>query len=470
MGNEKPPAGESSPIKVTVSSDKLEAVIIAGSDAGPPDRSMLAAALERAGVNFGVDQTAIDAFLANPTSGPTIIARGDPPEAGKDARIEFKVDLNPSRLPKVATNGHIDYKNIDFLQNATAGSVLALKHPATSGRKGTSVLGTELSAPDGKDIPLPQGTNTEVSENGLTLTATADGSVVYAHNKISIQPVTTISGDVNIETGNINAVGSLRVSGNIESGFEVKVAGDLEVGGNVGDSTIECGGNVLVKGCFIGQGLGAITAVGNVTIGNVDNQTVEAGGDIVIGGEAINAHLHAGLTIDFKSKKGKMVGGEITARNQIHAHVLGNDAGTTTVVRVGYDAELMRNYYKTKKEIERIENDIERVKEALYSLHRLKLDDKLPEAKKPVLVKLDQFMQSVPGQLEALQNQKTEYEKKIEENSKAKIIVEDEANLGVELHFGLVYLQLDSVEKCRVYSNEYGKVTSAPVDHATVTD
>ena len=53
-----------------------------------------------------------------------------------------------------------------------------------------------------------------------------------------------------------DAVGSLRVSGKICTGFTVHVGGNLEVSGNVEDARIKVQGNILVRGGFNGAGAG----------------------------------------------------------------------------------------------------------------------------------------------------------------------------------------------------------------------
>ncbi|MCP4707055.1 MAG: DUF342 domain-containing protein, partial [Planctomycetes bacterium] len=298
-------------------------------------------------------------------------------------------------------------------------TVLAVKHPRTEGTPGLSVQSRELSAIKGKDKILPMGSNTYASKDKLQLLAKTDGSISYVGNRISIQPISTISGDVSVETGNIDAIGSLKVRGDVGAGYVVKVGGDLEIGGNVMDATIDCGGNVLVKGGFIGQANGRIMAKGDVTVRYVENQTIVANGDIYIGGEAMNARLMSGNAIYFKGGKSKLVGGDCTARNLIWLRDIGNETGTITVARVGYDPKLMSEYNNAKKEVERLETDLARVKEGLLVLIKLQMDGKLPDAKKPVLAKLKQFQATAPEQIEASRSKIAELEKKIEENSKA---------------------------------------------------
>ncbi len=461
---------ETAVVKVSISSDKLTAFIEISSDPPPQlpfEPEVIFTALRNACVVHGVDEDAVrQAALDGKLDEKIPVAAGTPPKAGDDARIEFKVDLESSRTPKVGDDGRIDYKNIDFLRNAPAGAVLAVKHPRMEGVPGMDVRGKEVSAMKGKDKSLPMGSNTYASKDKLQLLAKTDGSIVYAGKRINIQPISTISGNISVETGNIDAIGSLKVRGEINAGYIVKVGGDLEIGGNVMDAIIECGGNVMVKGGFIGRGKGRIVAKGNVTVRYVENQTIVANGDIIIGGEAMNARLMSGNAVYFKGGKSKLVGGETTARNLIWVRDIGNETGTITVARVGYDPKLMGEYNQTKQEIERLETDLSRVKEGLLVLIKLEMDGKLPDAKKPILEKLKQFQGSAPGQIEGHQKKMAELQKKIEENSQAKIAVEGKAYAGAKFYFGLVYNELQRLEERRIYGIEYGKVLGSNFDRA----
>lgn len=463
---------ETAVVKVSVSEDKLTAFVQIPSDPPPSlpfDEEVLYEALRDAGIVYGIDDEAVSRAATGETPDEKIpVATGTPSKTGDDAWIEFKVDLESDRTPKVGTDGRIDYKNIDFLRNAPEGAVLAVKHSRTEGVPGMNVLGKEISAMKGRDKILPIGSNTYASKDKMQLFAKTDGSIVYTGGRVNIHPISTISGNVSVETGNIDAIGSLKVCGDIDAGYIVKVGGDLEVSGNVMDATVEVGGNVMVKGGFIGQGKGRIVAQGNVTVRYVESQLIIANGDIHIGGEAMNARLMSGNAIYFKSAKSKLVGGDITARNLIWARDVGNDTGTITVARVGFDPMLMSEYNKAKREIERLETDLARVKEGLLVLIKLEMDGKLPEAKKPVLEKLRQFQSTAPEQIEAHQKKKAELEQKLKENSVAKIAIEGKAYPGAIFYFGLTYNELRRLEERRIYGIEYGKVLGSNFDRAKI--
>lgn len=453
---------------VTLSDDKLTAFLYLDSDElgereiTPED---LIRNLKSAGVFYGLDKQAIDDITEQKLlNKKQIVARGLPPETGKAASFELCFDPNRKIAPKEGTDGRIDYRDMDFLQNAEPGQVLVKKIPATKGTPGKTVTNEEIPPRPGKDKKIPKGVNTEVSADGMTLSAIKAGTIVYSGSVASVQPVTTISGSVDLTTGNINCKGSLKVMKDIKSDFRVDVDGDLEVTGNIEDAEINCKGNVVVKGGFIGRGDGVINALGDVTVKYVVNQKINSGGNITIGGEVVNAHIHGHDQIEMIGSKAMVVGGTLTARKLIKATTIGADAGTRTILKVAFDAGLMKQAHAVASEVERLNADGKRVKEALVGLYKLKMAKQLPPAKEAVLKKLEEFKNNLPAQLEELALQQQEIDKKLAEFKCATVIAEKDAFPGVQVHIGRQYKEVDSVRGPMIFEIVGDSIVAASFD------
>ena len=442
-------------IKINVSKDGLTAMMVLHPpQPGEPltTKEDLLAEIERAGIVLGLIETAIDTCLRDKQfNTPIIIAKGQPPTKGDNTVFDYKFDTTNNHSPREDKDGRIDYKDINFIQNAQEGMVLATRTPATAGQPGHSVNGKDLPPLAGRDIPFRCGPNTKLSDDGNSLLAASNGVIVHRDGEVSVKDVMTISSDVDFNVGNLDCRGSLRISGDVKAGFSVNVDGDLEVNGSVEDCTITAKGNIMVKGGFFGNGTGVMHADGNVTVKFVEGQKITAGGDIVVGGEMINCNVTAKGNIHVKGKKGKIVGGDIRAGKVIRACVLGSEAGTHTLLSVAYDAELMRSYYESGKEIQRLNADFARIKEALYGLYRLQMDGKLTPDKKAALEKLEAFQKDLPGNLEALQKTRTTIEEKLREYKDARVIAEEIIYPGVQAHFGLIYREvLEEARQCQL--------------------
>jgi len=454
-------------VQITVSKDSMNATMLLrnqGDDAEPITIDEIMNELTQAEIVFGINKNAIeDAVLHEKLNTPIIIAEGTLPQRGENSRFTYNFNTSQEHRPKVDDDGRIDYKNINFIQNVEKGQVLATCTPPEPGKPGTNIFGKSIKGPDGRAIPFKNGVNTAISNDGLSLVATASGAIVYLYGKIAVNDVMVISGDVDFNVGNINCRGSVKVTGHIKAGFELKIDGDLEVAGNVEDCQIDVKGNIMIKGGFFGKGEGYMHADGDVFLKYAEGQKIVAGGDINIGGEVINCQLLAGGNVCVKGNKGKIVGGTTKAYKEIKAAVLGSDAGTKTVLAVAYDSELMKKYANTVKEIERLNQDSEKIKKVMYNLYRQQMDGKLTPEKTEALNKLEQFQKSLPTNLENMEKDKIDIEETLKKLEDARIIAENMLYPGVRARFGLIYRDiLEEQSKCvlkldgnKVYISEY---------------
>jgi len=404
------------------------------------------------GVVFGIDEGAIERIVANHEyNTPRMVAAGTKPKRGEAARFEYNFDTSDDRKPKENDSGHIDYKDIDFIQNVGEGETLVTKIPPGQGIPGMSVLGKELAGPEGRDIPFKNGANTKISDDGLQLLAAANGAIQFIHSKVSVSDVITISGDVDHNVGNIRAKGSVRVSGHVRAGFKIEVDGDLEVNGNVEDADLDVKGNIYVKGGFFGSGKGVMKAGGDITLKFAEGQKISAGNEIHVGGEIINCQAVAKEKILMKGRKGRIVGGDVKAGKEIRSSVLGSEAGSLTSLTVAFDPETMAKLREIDEELKRLNDDGERVKEALYALLRLQMDGKLTSDKQTAMVKLKAFQKELPDNIAEMEKQKEQVVKQLEKYKDSQIIAEDTLHSGVKAQFGIVYREFtDDKKRCRL--------------------
>ncbi|RME26112.1 MAG: DUF342 domain-containing protein [Candidatus Zixiibacteriota bacterium] len=230
------------------------------------------------------------------------------------------------------------------------------------------------------------------------------------------------------------------------------------MGGNVEESNIECGGSVLVKGGCIGGGGGQITAGGDVSFKFAEGYRITAAGDVFAVTEINSCHVTAGGTVHVTASGGRIVGGDVRAGKVIRASILGSDAGTNTVLTVGFNAELMTRHHELTDELERLRQDSGRVKETLYKLHRLELDGKLTDEKRQVLGKLHQFMEALPENEERLLTEISSLEDQLREIRDARIMAEEALFPGVRACFGVICREIvDQQPRC-LLTAETGRV------------
>jgi len=441
-------------------------IVAAELEEATPDLDKIKQLLKENDVVFGVNEDSITNALSNTeNTGPTVIAQGIPVQAGNDATIELLFEVQSSAEPSVDDRGRIDYKNLHFIQNARAGQILARKTPATAGTPGKSVFGTPVAAKPGRDRQLGKGTNTEISSDGLELSATIDGTIAYKFNTVAIHPNENIPASVDTKTGNIDCVGSLKIGKDISSDFTVIAGHNIEVSGNVADAIVQAGGSVMIHGGYFGAGKGKLIAGADVTAKYVENQKIRAGGSVMIGGEALNADIYADDAVYVQGKPGSIIGGSVAAKNLVRAVQIGNEASVPTHIHVAYDMKTVDRLREVGHELERLHADEKRIKDAMVFLYKLEMNGKLPADKKEALDQFKVFIKDMPNLIGELKQEQEQLRAKLQLMTEARIVVEGKAYAGSVLHFGGIYKELMDDEKGPIVFEKAGDtIIKVPLD------
>ncbi|HUU27333.1 MAG TPA: FapA family protein [archaeon] len=355
-------------------------------------------ALEAASVTNGIDKNNLERiFRESLFDQEVLVARGNPPEEGRDAQTECFFQTLKEFHPQEDKDGRIDYKAVSLLVNVAKGDQLCRLHPATEGVPGQSVTGEIIKPKAVRDIKLPQGLNTEPTPGDPNLLISSVNGCVSLNKAglVEVNPKLEIKGDVDFATGNINYDGSLFVFGDIKSGFKVMVTEDLEVGGCVEDAEIEAGGNVLIKNGFIGRGKGIIRTKGDLIVKYVQGQQIYCGGNLIVGGEIMHGKVKVTGDLKASGKKGAIIGGTHEVEGSVEATQIGNISYTPTMVAVGCNFQLLERLQQIEEETKRIKANQDKVKNALYNLSRLRI--KLKGTLPPELQNLSDRLQETIG-------------------------------------------------------------------------
>ncbi|MDR0503706.1 MAG: FapA family protein [Treponema sp.] len=319
------------------------------------------------------------------------VAEGTKPVNGKDAYIQYNFETDQTKIKlKEGMNGKVNFKELNIIQNVVQNQVLARKIPPEDGIDGKTVTGKILPAKAGSDIPMPLGTNVHVGDDGDSIIADINGQVIIVSDKINVEPVYTVEGDVNLKVGNIIFLGTVVINGNVEDGFSVKAAGNIEIHGTVSKAELDAEGDIIIYQGINGKGSGRIRAGRSMWSRFIENAIVEAGNMVVVTDGIINSHVDAIKSIICTGKRAHIMGGRLRAGEEINAKVLGNPtSGTETVCEVGFDP-------KSKIELDRLirvkadsENELENLRLDLQTLINTKKQRKsLPEEKEAYMQEL----------------------------------------------------------------------------------
>ncbi|GHV69915.1 polymerase [Spirochaetia bacterium] len=348
--------------------------------------------LKSQGIVFGINEEFLSDFADRPVYDESVVvAEGALAVDGRDAYIKYNFDEDQTKVHlREGSNGQVDFKELNIIQNVVANQPLAKKILAENGVNGHTVTGKGFPAKEGRDRDLPLGKNVHLAEDGVTIIADMSGQVILSGGKINVEPVYTVSGGVNLKTGNIIFLGTVIINGNVEPGFSVKASGNIEISGTVEKAELDAEGDIIVHQGITGKSDGVIRSGRSIWARFIENAQVEAGNMVVASDGIINSRVDAFKRIICQGKRAHIVGGKLRASEEINASVLGSPtSGTETICEVGVDP-------KSKKRLEALniqrtdtEKQMDETQRNIQTLINIKKQRKsLPEDKEASLQEL----------------------------------------------------------------------------------
>jgi uncharacterized protein (DUF342 family) len=280
----------------------------------------------------------------------TVIAEGIKPVHGENAKIAYNFRTEKKVHLEEDEKGQVNFKDLDLVENVVAGQLLATKVQATEGQPGRTITNRLLEAKTGKDIDLVPGKNTELSSDGMNIIATINGQVIFSNEKVNVEPIYEVKGDVDMHTGNILFLGTVIVKGNVEDGFSIKAAGDIEIRGSVGKCLLDAEGDVNIKQGVMGKLDGTIKAGGSVWAKFLEQVTVIADKNVFVQDGIMHCHVDATEKVICFGKRATIVGGRIRAGEIVNTKTLGSVSFTETIVEVGVDPKSRQRLFELDKE------------------------------------------------------------------------------------------------------------------------
>lgn len=455
--------------EIFITKDKLQAFL----QISPPLGNGKPCTLEKvkellAGKNvvYGIIEENIEKALQPENWGKRIlIAQGEAARDGSNARIVYHFPLPAERVgPKIDEKGRADYYDLGLIHNVKMGDFLAEKIPATDGIAGRDITGKEIPARRGKDIPLPRGKNTIADEENLRLFAAIDGNVTIVDNKITVSPVFQVNGDIDYSTGNIDFVGSVVVNGNVNTGFKVHAAGDIEIKGFIEGAEIVAGGNVVVKGGITTGQRGFVKAGGNVYARFIENSRVEAENDIIVREAIIQSSVKAGGSVRVTDKRASIIGGIVQACREVEAKYIGSQLATQTVIEVGVNPKYRQEYQQLFKSLPQKRNTFENISHNLQIIQKSNISpDKLDPKRRIMLMRLLEEFKTLKKEIAEIEERLAFLSEEMQKVAEAKVKVWEIVYPGVRITLGQSIYIVDNPIKYSAFVLEEGEVRLAPL-------
>jgi len=328
-------------IRIDFSDNKVEAwlTIQASGDDFPTLEDIQAEIAEKQITN-GLDEPLIkEIVLKKEPVRKKLIASGKAPVYGKDSSIEWKLKLNSPTAHRIQGSDRVDFKKTSFSVSVNAAQALAVKIFAESGTDGTSVQGKTISS-FGKDLSLPQGRNTALSEDASTLLATINGTAFIENELIHVDKIFHVKGNVSYATGNIKFDGPVVIEGDVLSGFRVEARDSIYIGGNIEAANVYSHqGDITVNYGILGKGRAKILAGGNLKCGFIQDATIGVRKDVIVERYVLNSTVTAGGMIDVSQNEGLIRGGNVTSEKGITVNETGSSRNVYTELHIRNQGE-----------------------------------------------------------------------------------------------------------------------------------
>lgn len=443
------------------SEDKMKAFLIIFDNNEKTAESILLELKEKfkTGIDFGEIEKAVAEKIHNK---PILIAEGVHPIDGKDGYIDYKFNVEAASSPKINMDGSVDFKELELFNNVESDTVIAQLIPPQNGEDGQDVFGDVAPFKAGKEANFKYGKNVKEIDGGRSIVSTVDGQVKLEDGKLNIYEVYEVRGNVDNSVGNIDFKGSVKIKGNVLTGFSIKCKGDLEVDGVVEGSKVESEGNILIKKGILGSDNCEVKANGHVFSRYIENAYVFS--EKLVESEMI---LHSNIVsrgdVLASGKKGAIMGGRIRAKNEVRAKTIGAVMATPTLIEVGVDPHIKRENELLRKGMESLEGDIYKLDQVVghlkSSYDKGILDDKkntmyqnAVETKKELKRKLSEMESMVD---------RYNYEKNV---IKGKVVFEDRIHPGAKIVMGNSIYQVDEeIVHSTIYKDHFdGEIKIGP--------
>lgn len=400
------------------------------------DRSEIVSDLFHNHVKFGIDEKAIDDFLANRRYCTDIVlARGKEPRHGSDAWIEYFFNTDLSAKPARNEDGSVDFFNLNTVNHTKKGDLLAKLHVEDRGEYGANVIGERIKPRDVKHLILRYGRNITLSEDKTEIRSDINGHVMLTEGKVFVSDVYEVE-NVGTATGNITAQGSVLVNGNVQAGFSIKADGNVEVKGVVEGAVIEAGGDIIIARGMNGMGKGILKAGGKIIMKYVENATIEAGGSVEAD-SIMHSRVSAKTEVTVDGKKGFIAGGIVRATRKISCKILGSQMGADTVVEVGVDPAQKARLIELQKEIRELQQKNVSIKTTVAgAAAKMKEGTKLSPEQVKYVQSLMQAEKQIEEQLMADDDELCRLEELMNTNEEACVMVRDTAFAGTRIVIG----------------------------------
>lgn len=426
-----------------------------------PNAEFIENFLKQAGITYGLNKAAIESLAHEVFFDlPVEVASGKKAVDGDNGNFSFSVNTEDMRAkPIVNKDGSVDYFNSLKLATVAKGEVFAKYVHATSGEYGYNIFSKLLMPKKGSEVPPLKGTGFTYDEETESYISEFDGHIVFKDNRITIEPLYRVNGDLDIETGNIIFNGDVEVTGDVRSGLSIETDGNIYIHGHVGSCLLNAGGDITIQKGTQGRGKCIIKAGRNITCKFVERCQLIAACN-VYADSILDSNVYAGGQVIVNSKHGMIIGGTTHGVGGLNVKEAGNNTGTITHLNCGITPEDYDRYVELQGKLKNYSMKMSQINQHMERFNNIpadKLSAELNNTKNKILkakISLSTQILTIKKELEPLIN-----DVKLS-HSTANIHVTGVSHIGVKVTICNNTYAVTEEFKDVVYSlNEKGKVS-----------
>ncbi|MQN01397.1 MAG: DUF342 domain-containing protein [Lachnospiraceae bacterium] len=419
--------------------------------------------LNKKGIIYGIDQDAILDFINDRQyNTPYVIAKGDLPVIGHDAKIIYNFNTNPNLKPKMLPDGSVDFKNLNTISMVNGGDLLATLIPADTGKNGKDVYGRDIPVRKVKDAQLCYGDNISVSGDGRSIYSEIYGHVFLDHGKVTVQDEYLVKSDVDNSTGNITYNGNVHIMGSVRTGFTVKADADIIVDGVVEGAYLDAGGQIIVREGVHGMNRGFIKCKGAFISSFIENARVYTD-NYVESGSILYSDVNAKGDILVMNRKGFIAGSSVRAGGKVESVTIGSEMGVITRIEVGIDPDKKARYNLLQRQILDESKQIEKVRPVIDTYDNFvksgkKLNDKNMDYLTTILQKIDRLKTD----LEKHREEFNSLHQELLMSKQSKVIVHSRIYPGVTITISELSMTTTEKLSCVQFEKKNGEIVKGP--------
>jgi uncharacterized protein (DUF342 family) len=348
------PPGIDGSCRVYANEDETQAFV----DVKPPQGSgkavtvaQVKAMLKKIGVGYGISDASIadairSASQMNMPATHRLVAEGEPPRHGVDAKLVFKVDeeLLMKGLRRNADDT-LDYLSLDPKLRVGVGQTLAVLLPGEAPKAGKTFTLPPRTVPARRPLrpSVRPGPNVELrtEDNEQRFVAKTDGYAEVRDSVLRVYQITLHAGTL-IEPMQVD--GDLVVRGDVARSNGLTVRGNLIVTGSIRDSRVDVRGRVSAN--------------------DIVSSTVLCDGELRAR-SIIDSEVATSQRVLACAASSTIVGGQVSGFEGVVCTSAGDEQATKTHIGVGIDYVAEQRLFECDQEIARVSEAASRLAQEL---------------------------------------------------------------------------------------------------------